>query len=73
MQPDAPQNGLLALFSIIRARLTTAHSTADAAGACTTTNNYYGAFRVLLDIEQPVHEASAFLDAACLLRLEHED
>ena len=73
MQPDTPQNLLLPLFRMIHASLKTVQSIFDAADACVTTGTHDGVFRVLLDIEQPVHEATAFLDAACLLRLEHED
>jgi hypothetical protein len=73
MQPEAPQNLLLPLFRMIRTRLRTAHSVADAADACITANSSDGAFRMLLDIERPMHGATALLNAASHWRLEQEN
>jgi hypothetical protein len=64
---------LAPLFRMIQTRLKTAHSIADAADACVTSGNDEGAFRVLFDIEQPLHEATTLLNAACLMRREYSD
>jgi hypothetical protein len=73
MANDALKGALLALFPMITTRLKQAHDIAAAAGACAATGNNDGAFRILLDVEQHVYEATTLLNAACLIRREKEE
>ncbi len=51
----------------ILTRLENSTSVAKAACACAEAGNVHGAVEIILDIEQPAHEASRLLDAASLL------
>lgn len=58
------------LLALITKRLSCARDLGAAAEACASTGNSDGAFRMLLDIEQPLHEATSLLNAACIARRE---
>ncbi|HET7334067.1 MAG TPA: hypothetical protein VFI93_03045 [Rhizomicrobium sp.] len=70
----ASGNTLLApLLAMITKRLSQARDLGAAAEACASAGNSEGAFRVLLDIEQPLHEATCLLNAVCIARRETGD
>ena len=73
MANEPSKHALAALFPMIADRLGRAHRYAAAAGTCAASDNYDGAFRILLDVEQPLYEATTLLNAAALLRRESEE
>ena len=72
MANEASKHALTSLFPMIADRLTRAHGFAEAARTCAETGNYDGAFRILLDVEQPLYDATTLLNAAALIRRESE-
>ena len=72
MTNPALSNALVALFPMITERLKQAHNIAAAAESCAVSGNFDGAFRILLDVEQPTYEATTLLNAASLIRREAE-
>lgn len=64
-------NTLLApLLAMITKRLSQVRDLGAAAEACASAGKSEGAFRVLLDIEQPLHEATSLLNTICIARRE---
>jgi hypothetical protein len=52
---------------LIRERLDGAVAVAKAAEACAEAGNVEGALTIMLDVEQPLYEATTLLNAASLL------
>lgn len=68
---NQPANMLFApLLALITKRLSQVRDLGAAAEACASTGNSEGAFRMLLDIEQPLHEATSLLNTICVARRE---
>jgi hypothetical protein len=73
MANEALKGVLLALFPMTTNRLKQAHDIAAAAGACAASGNQEGAFRILLDIEEYICDATTLLNATSLIRRESEE
>lgn len=70
MTEDIPGRAVSNIIIMITQRLRRAYQTADAAEVCTASGNYENAFRILLNIEQDIHEADALLNAAAVIHRE---
>jgi hypothetical protein len=73
MKSETINGALQVIFPLIAERIKSAHDTAAAAALCANSGNLNGAFRILLDIEQPIFEANNLLNAASAIKRERED
>jgi hypothetical protein len=67
MAAEPPETEIDELIKKVRARLEQAAAVARLAQSCIDGGNVMQALTVVLDAEQPVHEATAFLRAASLI------
>jgi hypothetical protein len=67
---EASQKSLHPVLHMIAERLKRSHELAHAAECCSATGNQDGSFRMLMDIEQDLFEATHLLNAISIIRRE---
>lgn len=67
MSPEVTESTIRAFLAEIRERLDKAAALARAAEACAAAGNPEQAVAIVLDVEQPIYEATTFLNAASLV------
>ena len=68
MRSDLAEGAIGEMLTHIRERLENAMAVAKAAEACAAAGNADQAVIIMLDVEQPLYEATTFLNAASLIR-----
>ena len=68
MRSDLAEGAIGEMLAHIRERLENATAVAKAAEACAAAGNSGKAVTIVLDVEQPLYEATTFLNAASLIR-----
>lgn len=73
MTPDIAKRVIASFAQEIRNRLDDALKAAQAAEACTSAGAPDQAVKLLLDVEQPIYEATTLLNAASLIHRMQRD